>query len=290
VETGSVRVGLVQGNIALAENQEYYAERYFEALPRFFHSAVEQGAQWVVFPEAQNPFLIEQDFYFRTFWERQVSRSGIYLLLNSTAVNASKPGFYYNSAYLLGPSGKVVYRYDKVHLVPFGEYLPFKGLLDFAGPLVSEVSGFRAGDDLEVGSVGDVRFATLICFEAIFPELGRESVLQGAQILVNLTNDAWFGRTAAPTQHLQMAQFRAIENRRTLLRAANSGFTGVVSQLGRLKQRTDLFEEALVVTDVKTYGTKTLFSAVGDGLNIGIIILTIGALLLKRRDSSRRRS
>jgi apolipoprotein N-acyltransferase len=288
-ETGNVRVGLVQGNISLAETDEYYAERYFEALPRFFQSAVEQGAQWIVFPEAQNPFVLERDFYFRTFWEKQVSRAGVYLLLNSAALDAENPAFYYNSAQLLGPSGKPVYRYDKVHLVPFGEYLPLKGLLGFAGPLVKEVSGFKAGDQLEVGSIGDIQFATLICYEAIFPELSRGFVAKGAQILVNITNDAWFGKTAAPAQHLQMAQFRAIENRRTLLRAANSGFTGVVSPLGRLQQRTDLFREALVMADVRTYSTRTLFSVVGDRLSFGLIILTVGVLLLKRRDTSGRR-
>lgn len=286
--TYRAQVGLVQGNIQLAGDREYYARMYFEELPRLVNQAVEQGAQWILLPEAQNPYIFEQDFYFKTFWQEKAARLGIYLLFNSASFDRGEKGVYYNSAYQLGPDGQVNYKYDKVHLVPFGEYLPFADWLTFAKPLVKEVSGFHPGSELKLGTTGELSFGTLICYEAIFPEISREFVNKGAQLLVNLTNDAWFGSTAAPMQHLQMAAFRAIENRKTLLRAANTGYTAIISVKGELLEMTSLFSQDLLVVEAEGNHSRTVYSFIGNGLNAAIIMLTLATLLImmKRRENT----
>jgi apolipoprotein N-acyltransferase len=282
-----VKAGLVQGNISLAEDREYYARLYFEELPVLAKKAAEQGAQWILLPEAQNPYIFEQDFYFKTFWENQATRLGVFILFNSASFDETAKGVYYNSAYQLDPSGRVDYRYDKVHLVPFGEYLPFADWMTFAEPLVKEVSSFHPGAELKLGAVGELEFGTLICYEAIFPEISRDFVNMGAEILVNLTNDAWFGPTAAPNQHLQMSAFRAIENRKVLLRAANSGYSGIVSPLGRVIHKTPLFTQDLLVAEVEGNSSQTPFSLLGNGFNAAVIMVTFVSLLpaLRRKEN-----
>ncbi len=267
-----VKVAIAQANIDLKSDIEHYADRYFKVLPRLFDRAAAQGAQWVLFPEAQNPYRLERDFYFRQFWRSRVQASGVALLLNSAA---SGDGGYYNSAYLLDPSGQIVHRYDKVHLVPFGEYLPLKDWLGGARALVAEVSAFLPGSEVSVARAAGVPFTTLICYEAIFPELSREGVLKGAQILVNLTNDGWFGTTAAPYQHLQMALVRAVETRRPLLRAANSGFSAVVSPKGAILQQTGLYTEDLIVAEVEGGVDDTVFLTFGRLPVLAVIILSM---------------
>jgi apolipoprotein N-acyltransferase len=269
--TGNLRVALVQGNVDSYADQEYYARMYFEALPRQYEEAVGRGAQLVILPEAQNPYFLESDFYFRTFWQRQVQRAGGALLLNSSASEAE--GVYYNSAYLLERDGSIGYRYDKIHLVPFGEYLPLQGLFGFASPIVAEVSGFTAGAEMNAGSVEGVSFATLICYEAIFPELTRAATAAQAEILVNITNDGWYGRTAAPRQHLVQAAFRSIESRRYMLRAANTGYSAIISPWGTMEQVTELFETSILVADVPGISSTTIYSRVGD---LPILALIIG--------------
>lgn len=273
----TVRIGIVQGNIALHEGPEHYAQKYFKTLPRLFDQAVAAGATWVVFPEAQNPYRLEYDFYFRQFWSDRTAATGAYLLLNSAAVEADG---YYNSAYLLDPAGEVVYRYDKIHLVPFGEYLPLAWLFGQAEALVAEVSSFRPGQEITLGQVGALRFATLICYEAIFPRQARRMVNEGAHLLVNITNDGWFGATAAPAQHLQIAAVRAVETRRPLVRAANSGYSAFISPLGRIEDQTGLFHEAVQVRNVVATSTVSPFLVGGLVPCALVIMVSVGLGLL----------
>jgi apolipoprotein N-acyltransferase len=265
-----VRVALVQPDIALAEDREHYALKYFEELPGFYKRASQEGAQWVIFPEAQNPYSYQHDFYFTTFWERQVAQSGAYLLFNTTMVEGNQER-YFNSAVLLNPEGQAAYRYDKTHLVPFGEYVPLERWLRFVEPLVHEVSSFTPGKSFVSGVAGGVPFATLICFEGIFPEIAREFVRNGSELLVIITNDAWYGQTAAPRQHLEIAVFRAIENRRPVLRAANSGYSAVIDSRGRIESQLGLFETGMLTADVRGSGYRSFYSYFGEWLNLGLI-------------------
>ena len=276
-QAGVISVGIAQPDIALQGNRQYYAGKYFKTLARQFDRAVRDGARWVIVPEAQNPYRFERDFYYREFWTDRVRRAGVYLLFNST--RGDERG-YYNSAYLIDPEGTISYRYDKVHLVPFGEYLPLAGLFGGAGGLVAEVSGFTAGSGLTVGEVDSIPFSTLICYEGIFPELARQGVRQGARILVNITNDGWFGETAAPAQHLEMTAMRAIETRRTCLRAANSGYSAVIGPKGRILLKTALFEEALLVARAGAYSDETPFVVVGYWPCYLVIMVSLGLVFV----------
>jgi apolipoprotein N-acyltransferase len=143
----------------------------------------------------------------------------------------------FNSAVLLAPEGKPEFVYDKIHLVPFGEYVPLRRWLRFAESLTRGVGDFRAGTERRVGRLPGGRFAVFICYEAVFPGDVREFTRNGAELLINLSNDAWFGRSAAPEQHLQMARLRAIENRRWMLRGTNNGHTVAVDPYGRMVAR-----------------------------------------------------
>ena len=275
----AVKVAIVQPDVALAAKDDYYATKYFEEMPAAYRRAVKSGADWVIFPEAQNPYFFNEDFYYRNFMTRMTKSAGVPLLFNST--NVESDDRYYNSALLLGPSGQLDYRYDKRHLVPFGEYVPLKEWLSFFDPLTHEVSAFTPGSKSELGTVAGLKFATLICYESIFPEVAREFQKQGADALVILTNDAWYGRTAAPEQHLEIGAFRAIENRRTVLRAANSGYSAVIDPLGRFRRKSRLFERDLIIADVAGQSGRTPYSYVGEWLNI-ILISACAPLAFRR--------
>ena len=287
----SIRAALVQPNILLSAPLEHYAKKYFEVLPQYYRQAVADGAAWVVFPEAPNPYYYDTDFYFRTFWQRQVRNSGVPLLLNSTSVETGSNTRYYNGALLIGPGEQPVYRYHKMHLVPFGEYVPAADWLSFVQPLVQEVASFSAGTTPVVGEISGISFGTSICFEGIFPESAREFVRKGAQILVNITNDAWYGRSAAPRQHLEFGAFRAVENRKPILRCANSGYSAVIDLLGGIQQELGLFEDGILVAQVSACSYRSIYSRVGEWLNISLVVVALvtGVAAFRRGSKSRRR-
>jgi apolipoprotein N-acyltransferase len=142
----------------------------------------------------------------------------------------------FNSAEFVAPDGRFLGRYDKIHLVPFGEYVPYKGLIAFAGTLTQGVSSFSRGGLRKVFSSNGHAFGVFICYEAVFADEIRRFAKNGAQVFVNISDDGWYGDTSAPWQHFNMARMRAIENRRWLLRATNSGVTAAVDPLGRVTQ------------------------------------------------------
>ncbi len=285
---GALRIALVQPNIELSERRDYFARMYFEVLPKYYASAVEKKADWVIFPELPNPFVFERDYYYTSFWRREVAQGGVPLLFNGTALD--EQGRKRNSAFLLARDGAPVYRYDKAHLVPFGEYLPYGSVLGFARPLVRDVGGFAPGDKTEAatGPIDGVRFGALICYEIIFPELSRRAALEGANLLVNITNDGWFGRTAAPVQHLQMASFRAVEQRKTLVRAANTGFTAVIDAWGRIQRGLGLFEEGTLLVEAPVNQYRSLYCRLGDWSWGSVAALSILFAATRRRRRSGR--
>jgi apolipoprotein N-acyltransferase len=143
---------------------------------------------------------------------------------------------YYNSALVVGADGSRVGRYDKIHLVPFGEYIPFQNLLSFAHKLTGRVSSFTRGESHKVFRLGGHRYGVFICYEAVFADEVREFSQLGAEVLVNISDDGWYGDTSAPWQHLNMLRMRAIENRRWILRDTNNGVTAAIDPYGRVRQ------------------------------------------------------
>jgi apolipoprotein N-acyltransferase len=193
------------------------------------------------------------------------------------AVSRDKNGRLYNSAYVVGKDGGVLGIYHKVHLVPFGEYTPLAEYIPFLEGLTAEGIGFHPGQGHHpiVTAVG--RIGILICYEGIFPEIARQTVKSGAQVLVNITNDAWYDRSSAPYQHFVSYIFRAVETDRYILRAANTGISGIIDPRGRIKATTRIFEDAVLNGGFSLKEGKTFYVRYGDYFLL-VIILAFGLL------------
>jgi apolipoprotein N-acyltransferase len=186
----------------------------------------------------------------------------------------------FNTAFLTNPKGLVLQRYHKQVLLAFGEYIPFSGLLGLL-PGVPFVEGFTAGDGLQTFDLpGGVRIAPLICYEDLMPELSRAFVRENkANLLVNLTNDAWYGKTVAPWQHARLAQWRAIETRRSLLRVTNTGVTSVINAKGEIVETLPIFTPAVLKTQVEILEGETFYVRFGDAFAWGITLIVVAIIL-----------
>jgi apolipoprotein N-acyltransferase len=208
----------------------------------------------IVWPESPAPFF-ETDAAVRHTLSTIAQQSHAYVLAGTLGlVRDKEEGDVYNSAQVIGPDGEWMGRYDKIHLVPFGEYVPFKHLLSFAGQLVREVGNFARGSERIVIPVHSYKVGTFICYEATYPDEVRQFAANGATLLVTISNDGWFGDSAAPLQHLRMARMRAIENQRWVLRSTNTGVSGTIDPYGRVVQQ--LRRNVRVAVDVP-YGIVT---------------------------------
>jgi apolipoprotein N-acyltransferase len=221
-----------------------FQEETLARYQRLTRSTYDFSPDLIVWPETAVPFFFQDGPALAKTIFSVVEESKAALIFGSPAYRRDgRQVKYFNRAYLLRPDIKAIQYYDKVHLVPFGEYVPLQGVLGFIKRLVPAAGDFASGDRIAPMALKDAQAGILICFEAIFPEISRATVLKGADVLVNLTNDAWFGVSSAPYQHLSMSVFRAVENRRPLIRAANTGISAIIDSRGRVMARTDLFEE-----------------------------------------------
>jgi apolipoprotein N-acyltransferase len=214
---------------------------------------------------------------------RRSGHSRGYLLFGSPAIARDRPNpAMLNSAYLLNPDGTTQARYDKRHLVPFGEYVPLGPLLGFVDKLVDGIGDFVPGPGPVLMEAAGRPLGVAICFEIIFPELVRESARHGARLIVTITNDAWFGRSGAPRQHFSMAVFRAVEHRVPVVRAANTGISGVIDATGRIGPTTALFVEAALVEPVALSPIRTVYTRAGDIFAVGCGILAAIFIVIGR--------
>lgn len=280
--TRTLDVALVQGNIDQAVKWDpAFQDSTIATYRRLSLQAVAQSPrQLLIWPESATPFYFQDDNPLSE-QVRQISRdSGAGLLFGSPAFEKVGSRFnFLNSAFLLGPDARLLGRSDKVHLVPFGEYVPLGRYLPFVHMLVQGVGDFSPGTITPLPLNGG-RFGVLVCYEGIFPELAREHVRQGADLLVNITNDAWYGRTSAPYQHLSMARFRAIENRIWLARAANTGISAFITPSGAIRGSTPIFETTFSNGTVGLGANPTLYGRIGD--LPAILCLAVGILWLAR--------
>jgi apolipoprotein N-acyltransferase len=269
-ETGRIVVGLVQGGIR--QEDKWVKENALDNVDRHVEltaEAARRGARLVVWPESAVPFLYDRDAGLAALLQETVRAHGVHLFFGNDDLElGSGERRIYVGAKLLSPEGRLTSRYRKIHLVPFGEYVPLKGVFTFGGrfaaKLVQEVSDFSPGTDAATGIVDGHRIGGYVCYEAIFPGLVRRFPAEGAELLVNITNDAWYGTTSAPHQHLAMAAFRAVENGRYMVRAANTGITAVVDPRGRVLEPTRLFERAVLVREVPFVAETTFYTRHGD--------------------------
>ena len=238
----------------------------------------------VIWPEASIPFLrFRNEPAFKREIEalaREIDTSILFGTVDSPAEldEAYQPGgrgrgAYTNAAMLVDRRGLLAWKYDKIHLVPFGEYVPAKRLLFFADKLVAEVADFTAGESYAITRLGAADGGCLVCYEIIFPGLVRGFVRQGADVLVNITNDAWFGDSAAPRQHWSAAVLRAVENGRPVLRCANTGISGVIDPLGRVLHQTRLNERTIVPVSLNVAPLDTFYSRHGEVTSWGCLAL-----------------
>jgi apolipoprotein N-acyltransferase len=277
-----LRVGLVQANIAQEDKwRSSEARRIFTTHIAMTRDVVRRGAEIVLWPESATPFTFEGDAEGESAM-RALAREVKVPILFGSDQEVSSPAGHFNAAFLLGPDGGTRAVYRKIHLVPFGEYVPFSQWLSFFPPLVQTLAGFAPftpGTAVVLLPVGDRVISTAICYEVVYPSLIRQAVQGGSQLLTTITNDGWYGRSSAPFQHFEMASMRAIEQGRYLARAANTGISGIVDPYGRQTVRSAIFEQAGLVGDVRLLTSRTMYSVLGDVIAYAAIALTAVALM-----------
>lgn len=280
----AVTVGLIQGNVDQAEkwDQSRSAEIFREYLT-MTQRAIAEGAQVVLWPESSTPFYFQENKPDAEQVRAIARDSKVPILVGSDEIVHGSPTKYYNAAFLVGPDGTDRGTYRKMHLVPFGEYVPMKSVLFFAAPLVEAVSDFTAGDAISLLPVLGRFISTSICYEIVYPDLVRHAVNSGSDLLTTITNDAWFGASSAPYQHFEQASMRAIENGRYLVRAANTGISGIVDPYGRVVEKTQIFKPAVVVGQARFVRDRTIYGRIGDAFAYASAVCTLGALLFVRR-------
>jgi apolipoprotein N-acyltransferase len=288
-QTGTVlRVGLLQGNVAQGQKwnpafRDMILNRYLELSRRVIGS----GAGLVVWPEASTPFFFNLEAAMAQPIRRLAVESRTPFLIGTDELER-RDGHdaYYNAAVLVGTDGRSRAPYKKMWLVPFGEYVPFKRILFFVGPLVEAVSDFTAGDEPVVFDLDGHRISVAICYESIAPWISRAFVHRGSQLLATITNDAWFGRSSAAYQHFEQGAIRAVEEGRYVVRAANTGISGAVDPYGRVLERTPLFETMTAMVDVRLLDGRTIYSYLGDvvaWVSAAIMGLMVVVLLFRGR-------
>jgi len=290
----NLTVAVVQGNIE--QDQKWDARIRDETVQKYKRlslASVQQGGsrpELIVWPESAAPFFFQTEAALRNELLKLAEEGKFYLLFGSPAFDPAPSGkiSLLNSAYLLSPSASVVGRYDKIHLVPFGEYVPLSSILFFVNKLVEGIGEFIPGREATVMEVAGTRIGTVICFEVIFPEVVRRFAQNGASVMTTMTNDAWFGDSAAPYQHFSMVIFRAIENRVPFARAANTGISGFIDAHGRILQQSPLFVEAALTESLHPGIRRTLYTAYGDLFAIGCVIIAVGFVLFAMREKRRK--
>lgn len=288
-----MRFAVIQGNIDQSHKWDAaYRQDIIATYRRLSEQALPEAPELIVWPETAVPFFFGIEQYYTQRLLKAVQALDTHLLFGGPRLIPKLPPEPHqssNSAFLVSPNGLVLSRYDKIQLVPFGEYIPFRRLLFFVEKMVEVIGDVQPGDTYQVMSLHGKTFSTLICFEIIFPNLVRKFVDRGAQFLITITNDAWYGKTAAPSQHFAMATFRAIENRVALVRSANTGISGFVDAYGRILEQSDIFVEAVLVHTLSARRTTTFYTRYGDlfaRVCAGLTALWIGLAWHKRRRQS----
>ncbi|MBS1126479.1 MAG: lnt [Nitrospirae bacterium] len=262
-----VRASVVQGNIEQDKKWEPAFQKYvMDTYSSLSLEAVKGSPDLIVWPETAIPFFFGADTANTEYFVRFQKTLSTYLLFGSvlTKKTSADQQFLTNSVLLLDKEGKISYRYDKIHMVPFGEYVPLRSVLFFIDKLVAGIGDYLPGNQYIKAETKFGGFASLICYEIIFPGLVRKFYAKDGDFIVNITNDAWFGKTAGPYQHFSMAVFRAIENRKPLMRSANTGISGFIDSNGRIVSTTELFQRQVLSEEIKTDNTLSMYSRYGD--------------------------
>lgn len=297
-KAAKIHISVVQGNIPQEEKWDNRIKGIiFEKYKRLTLMSALEHSDLIIWPETSFPGYLEDEPFMSTHLRSVVRQSRTNVLVGAPTIgNLTEGQAFHNSALLFGPDGEERKRYNKVHLVPFGEYIPFETLLGILRNFVT-IGHFSAGDERTVFQMGTrylepnikVKFAALICFEDIFPGLVRQFAKDGADFLVNITNDAWFGRTSAPYQHAAASVFRAVENRLPVIRSANTGLSCFITSEGKITNSVSDDGHEIFVTghkgeDVYLRKGRSLYTHFGDVFMVFVVILCV----LAYKENSRR--
>lgn len=294
------RIALLQGNIP--QDEKWLLEKSDENLEIYQKMTLEafanqsEAVQLVIWPEASFPHEIAIDL------QSHIDRVGVFpgnVLLGAVTyenkgrlpkgILYSPMGFpIYNSALLFEPGPKLAGTYFKHHLVPYGEYVPLRNYIPFIGKLTNQMGEFLRGTDYKALSSGSAKIGVLICYEDIFPAIARQLTVNGANLLVNITNDAWYGDSSALPQHLSFSAFRAIENRRSLVRATNTGMTASFDAVGKIWALAPKFQQTILYDKVPLLNLESFYSRHGDIFAYACLaisgLLMLGSLILCRKN------
>jgi apolipoprotein N-acyltransferase len=280
-----LKVALVQGNIdqSIKWDESFQLET-LKIYQRLSMKAAEDKPDLMIWPETATPFFFQEAKEYQPIILEIPEKTNSYLLFGTPFYKIEHGKInYYNSAFLVSPTKELIGRYDKIHLVPFGEYIPLKKILFFIESSIGEgIGNFKSGKEIINLSLPRGKFGVLICFEIIFPDLCRRFVEKGGDFLVTITNDAWFGRTSAPCQHLSIAAFRAVENRVFIARAANTGISAFIDPKGKIVKQGDIFTEEAMNGTIHPMKEKTFYTLYGDvfawicsGLSISFLLYAL---------------
>ena len=280
-ETQAVSVCVIQGNVKreLRWKSIYYGRNLAKYL-RSTKTVVNEDLDLVIWPENAMNFYIDRDPRYRDALLGFVNRYNLRLITGGPHYIDGDGGerLYFNAAYFITAEGGIEGIYHKIHLLPFSEYRP--GIVKRIFPKKGEgPKAFTPGEEFTIHEIDGTPFATLICFEMIYPHFVRKFVDRGARFLVNISNDSWFGRTSAPNQHLSLVVFRAVENRVPVVRATSTGISAFVDPVGRLYEETALFEEATIQREIHCREGSSFYTRHGQiflYLCVLVVLLALG--------------
>ena len=279
---------LVQQNVPIQDNWTYQGyDKLLKDLEAtsIRHEPLSSAPNVVIWPESPAPFFLNDSLFVSTVTDI-AQKDQAYVIAGSIGVPPDQgpdPKRVYNSAALFDPAGALIARYDKVHLVPWGEYVPFQRIFSFAKSLTEDVGNFARGSGRAPLELGNNKYGVFICYESVFPGEIRQFADRGAQVFVNISNDEWFGNSGAPEQHLNMARMRAIENDRWLLRDTNSGITAAIDPLGRIVAQAPMHERTVLEAPYALRNSTTFYTRYGDWFPIMCAIISLIGLLWRAR-------
>jgi apolipoprotein N-acyltransferase len=293
---GYVKVSLIQANILPDIKREYSKRERISILKEMSYAAKEHKPELMVWSETSIPCFYRESSECINKIKDIANQCDVPILAGAPEyiINIKERIRYmYNSAFLISAQGKTIGKYRKVYLVPFGEHLPFDNSFPGLKKIDLGQGEYMPGEEFTVFSLGEFKFSALICFEAIFPRLVRRMVNNGAELLVNITEDAWFGRTAGPYQHAEMAIMRAVENRISICRCGNSGVSMFVDPYGRILKKSKIFERTIVEGKIPLRKGRPFYTRFGDlfawivvGISAVLIIIAFSPLFKKETNYS----
>ncbi len=271
------KISVLQGNID--QNKKWDRKFQKATLEKYNALSLQTSREkpdLIVWPETATPFFIGHNRPLTALLQTGIRQTHAdHLIGTPTAIRHNDRTAYRNSALLFDARAGLVDHYEKAHLVPFGEYVPFKEWLPFLGKMVAQVGDFIPGPAGKAIAWQGRHLGVQICYEIIFPELSRAMVQNKTDILINITNDAWFGKTSAPRQHFSMAVFRAIENRRALARAANTGISGFIDPVGRIIRASELNTATTLTQALPLMTATSIYTSAGDIFALGCLVVTL---------------